>query len=93
MPDIQGEQVEKYKLTKEHIGFVKKVKTLAKVRQLLEFKGDQLKEEMNNLSDLYKDLEMNMQTLVAPKESTKEFPGMDFPVEETDNNQALPSMY
>ena len=79
--DIRGSAVENFKLTPEQKQFQKKLGTIKQVGEVLNARMLQLREESEQLKDLYMVLDEEAKTLSPPEESTFELDGMNFPVE------------
>lgn len=79
--DVRGELVENYKLTPEQMKFQKRFKQLKQMQELMQQRSLGLALQMENERELWERLEGEFMRLRAPKQSVKELPGMNFPME------------
>ena len=92
MPDVRGEKVERYKLTKEQIGFQNNFRQLKKVEKVLRVATEENTQKAQELSVLWEELNQGFKQLQynAPKKATKELPGMDFKELSEERTEGVP---
>jgi len=80
MPDIKGLPVERYKMTDEQIQHLKKVQKFQSIRRALEEMTLKEQAKFKSIQQMWMAMNKGLQLLAneAPKEMSKEIPGMDF---------------
>ena len=76
--DVRGEEVEKWKLTKEQMSFQKRFALLKDIQALLEGRSLALALQARNEQELWESLEGEFMKLQPPQKALHELPGMDF---------------
>ena len=84
MADVRGRQVEKYKITPQMQGMLKKYGRLKRVEALLKYETEKKKEELSSLSEAWGALQQEAAAIEGgmPSEPLRELEGMNFPTHE-----------
>lgn len=79
MVDEKGKPVERYKLTKEQVGFQKRFAKVQEARQFIKSRFGKLSEEVQTLRFMLQFVEDEATQLESPEEPLHDLPGMEFP--------------
>lgn len=82
--DKRGEAVEKYKLSDQQKKFQISYTKLREISEMLEAETFRKTQELQDLRQMWQELNQQFQALPIPQSPTRELDGMDFGVEESE---------